>query len=278
MSASQPAVFSLFGIAGVLFIHSCLKRNWDNAAIFVVITLFWIINFEFVYFLNIHIGISIDDVQDYWQNAGRFPPSALSAAFPGWLIQTLNDFLTFDLAASPGVFAVYVLLVSGLIGLFRTAPLRGWLLVTPFLLTLLATFARDYVFAQRVVLFLVPLAILISAFGAEYLFKLATRTPDVPVYTLLFGIVVTMLINPLQDLYLMIITHSQLEEVKPVLSFFSRHRQAGDGLYLYYASQYAYRFYAPEYNLSDQKYIVGGYSPGQPGASLRLGLSSTEGK
>ena len=41
------------------------------------------------------------------------------------------------------------------------------------------------------------------------------------------------------------------EEIKPVLNYLTQHYQEGDGLYLYYGSWRAFKYYASRYGLED---------------------------
>ena len=53
----------------------------------------------------------------------------------------------------------------------------------------------------------------------------------------------------------------QLEEVRPVMTYLSQHYQKGDRLYLYHASEPAFKYYAKRLGLEDVQLLQGVFSP-----------------
>jgi hypothetical protein len=54
------------------------------------------------------------------------------------------------------------------------------------------------------------------------------------------------------------------EHLKPVMSYVSEHRLAGDGVYVYYGAMPAFTYYAPSYGFEKDDYVVGFTSRREP--------------
>lgn len=67
------------------------------------------------------------------------------------------------------------------------------------------------------------------------------------------------------------------EDIKPVLEFYSKSNQIGDKLYLYYAAEPAFLYYAKRFGLNDIKYTLGRESRKQP-AKYREDLNQLKGQ
>jgi hypothetical protein len=130
--------------------------------------------------------------------------------------------------------------VAGFASLVRRHWDRALIVVAPIAVTFLAALAGQYPFSDRFILFLVPFFFLLIAEGV---WELATRTWAVmPV----FGVaaVAVLLLYPFGTAVRDVVSPPGHEEVKPVLRVLASRWRPGDSLFVWYQTQYPFRYYA----------------------------------
>jgi hypothetical protein len=148
-----------------------------------------------------------------------------------------------------GAFAFLVGCVSGL--QTKKGVLFAFLLSV--LVTAVASGLGKYPFKGRLWLFLVPFLLLFVAEGAQQIVEKTRGTGT------LIGIVFLALLfyHPLYEASYHLIHPRTVEEIKPVISYVKENKLDSDILYVYGASQYAFKYYAERYEFGDGDYIVG---------------------
>jgi hypothetical protein len=144
-----------------------------------------------------------------------------------------------DIADSTTAVAV-VLALAGLVALWRRNATHAAVLVAPGLATFAARVLEEYPLTDRFVLFLAPPLILLAAEGA---LAVAESLPRVlaPAGVLAAFL---LLVFPLGQAVGNTANPPGHEEVKAVLEAMEREWRPGDSLYVWWQSQYPYRYYA----------------------------------
>jgi len=145
----------------------------------------------------------------------------------------------------------------GVWSLWRRRRLESWLLFGPLLLTIAAAAVRQYPFADRLILFLVPTLFLWAGEGAGWLGALLARAVRgiawaswVPSLALaIYGAL------PVQSVE---ITAPHVDDVRPVLSALRAGWRPGDRVYVYYGAAPGVAFYAPRVGLGETPMTFGG--------------------
>lgn len=151
---------------------------------------------------------------------------------------------------APGLFLVLAAL--GTWGLWRQDRARVWLLLGPILATFGAAALQVYPFEPRVVLFLFPAFLTLTAAGPDALGRLAgaKRGRAVLIAAVVVGALalVGLLRNP---------PPYAPEPLKPVLQTMRQAWQPGDRAYVYYGGEKAFLYYARRYGFTAGDYVLG---------------------
>jgi hypothetical protein len=110
-----------------------------------------------------------------------------------------------------------------------------------------------YPFSARLLMFAAPALVIVAGTGAEAIGQ-STR----PTAPLLGAMIIGLLF--VQSAYSVAqhLRHPRTkEEVEVVLGYFERHREPGDVFYLADGSEYAFWYYADQYDLADETVIPG---------------------
>ncbi len=129
--------------------------------------------------------------------------------------------------------------VLGGIALTRINLQRALMVMTPIAATLAASTLDLYPFYSRFILFLVPFFLLLVGAGLEVLMRPQSRTAP-------FGVLAVLLVlsYPIARAATNLVNPPGHEELKAVLGGVQARWQPGDALYVWYQSQYPFRYYA----------------------------------
>lgn len=245
---SHPAVFVLAGIelSSLLCAPAEKRRRIVNQ---LPIYAVWLLSFGFLYVLTINSTMANRDLVNSWSN--RFPSSPLDLI---WLFDALGRFFYRPLgflAVADGV-AIFAF-VLGCIAYYRSNRVLLLALTSPIIATLIASYLHKYPFRERLVLFLVPLAILLIAQGIVFLLTLRSK------YTTIagIGVLVILLVPPLIRTSQFAATPEYKEEIRPVIEYISSRQKPGDRLYVYPKGKNQFLYYAPKYGYEEGDYILG---------------------
>lgn len=137
--------------------------------------------------------------------------------------------------------------------LFKTRPDYFYILLLPIVVTLAASAFYKYPYHGRMLLFLVPAFVLFAAAGLEKMINAFYSKYPLAVWS----VVGLLLIHPVVTAGVLTIKPILKEEIKPCLYYLKTHKQPGDGLYLYFASENAFRYYAERYGFKEGDFTVG---------------------
>jgi hypothetical protein len=248
---SNPAVFVLAGIGGSLILSCVIHKRWAALGRLAVACLMWASSFVLCYLMYLD-KFSIHPVllETWGERALPFPPLSVSDVTA--LVRTF--FALFEQSGGmtlPGIgaFAFLVGCVSGL----QTKKGVLFALLLSVLVTAVASRLGKYPFKGRLWLFLVPFVLLFVAEGAQQIVE-KTRGAGA-----LIGIVFLALLfyHPLYEASYHLIHPRTVEEITPVISYVKEHKLDSDVLYVYGASNYAFKFYAEQYGFDNSDYTVG---------------------
>jgi hypothetical protein len=144
-----------------------------------------------------------------------------------------------------------VMLLTGGVSIYKTHKERFFLLVLPICFALLAAGLHTYPFENRLILFLLPTVLLFLAEGVVWVWRTTRKR------SLVIGIVVmvSFFFHPLSTAWNSYPrTH---EEARPVLKYLKQQKHPGDVVYVYYASEGVYAYYARRLGFAHEDFVQG---------------------
>jgi hypothetical protein len=268
---SYPAVLVAAGVLGALIASSLLDRDRDplrRLRPLAPVALTWAMSLAGAV-LWARGTVTPDDVlymQRFWTHDFMpLPPRDLQDL--GWPIARLTTVYGGGGLRYPAPGLFLVLGGLGAWGVWRRDRVRAWLLLGPLAATFGAAALRAYPFEPRLVLFLFPAFLVLTAAGPETLGRLAgAGRPRAATLTTiatlacaalaLFGL----LRNP---------PPYAPEPLKPVIQAMRRAWQPGDRAYVYYGGEKAFLYYARRYGLATGDYVLGRCAREDPRLYLR---------
>jgi hypothetical protein len=245
---SHPSTFILAGVGLSLFLFSLSSREWARVGSLLVVYLIWGLSFVACYFVSLRNLSNDETMLNYW--AGAFMP--FPPLDPSWFTGAFFGIFE-DCAglALPGI-AALAFLVGCTLMLAEKRP-SFFYLMSPAFVTLLASALHKYPFKGRLLLFIAPSVLLLTAQGAAWIRDKTRQTSPVT------GIVLMGLLffHPVYYASYHLVRPRTREEIKPVINYVRAHREDRDILYLFPGPRYAFRYYAERYGFSDNDYIVG---------------------
>lgn len=247
---SHPAIFTLAGIGLALLIKAIQKKSWAALGGPLLTGALWLASFALFYALFLNRSVTADVLLDFWGDS--FLP--LSSRAGSWLTVSFHNFFH-DVAGLASPLLLNLLLASlGLVFFFRKTLSLALALTMPTLLVLLASTARAYPFAGRMILFLTP-AVFITFGGCVELLGRAIRNPPASAWTrglaavfLVFLAAQTSLPNFISPVY--------REHIRPTMEYLRDSYKEGDKIFVYFWTEPAFRYYAPKFGFSPDDYIA----------------------
>ena len=207
-----------------------------------------------------------DDVlymQRFWaRDFLPLPPRELADL--GWPVARLTTVYGGGGLRYPAPGILLGLAAIGAVGLWRRDRDRAWLLLAPIAVTFGAAAIRAYPFEPRLVLFLFPFFLVLTAAGPETLGWLAgsgrPRVAAVAAVACAALAIWGLLRTP---------PPYAPEPLKPVLAEMRRAWQQGDRAYVYYGGAKAFLYYARRYGVTRSDYVLGDCAREDPRGYLR---------
>ncbi len=256
--ASHPAVFVLAAVGVGLFVRALRRR--ERVLAVVLTGAAWLVSFAGVYWVNVRHGANNDYLAEYW--ADHFLP--LSPAAVAWLSEQWVDFFRavggYGGVLFPVAGLAAVLAVVGVVGLWKDGHrATAAVLLGGFAFTLLASALHKYPFVGRLLLFLVPAAVLLVAHGAAVLAGAVWKRSRLAAVVLLAAVVYAPGVEVVRQF-----RHPFREEDVPAAVGFVRARwQPGDRVYVYNGNSDvgagpAFEFYTRGDRLPAEAVVLGG--------------------
>jgi len=256
---SFPSIFILSGgIIGLMFFH-WRNKEWTPMIRLGLIGGFVGISFAAFYVTYLSFFTVDSKLVDFW--AGTYMPGFPLTQYdiPGytfkWFYYTFIKIFKNPVGLTLP-FMGGILFLIGCHEMLKTQKVSFYLLLTPILFTLFTLAAsgfQKYPFYGRMLLFLCPVLILFMAAGIEKLSKIFF--PKWPIAVLsLAGL---MVFHPILKAGYLTAHPILREEIKPCLAYLKKHKTPNDAIYVYFAAENAYRYYASRYGFSNERYILG---------------------
>jgi hypothetical protein len=238
---SHPAAFVLAGLGSTVFVTALANKNRKTVLAASATIACWMLSFAACYVVSLrHLGAN-KYLLDYW--TGHFPPvPPTSAGDLRWFVDHALGFFHapggFDAAGLPTAGLALLLAALGVVQLTIRRDSWAVALTLPAAFTLVAAALHRYPFAGRLLLFLVPFAILLVACGIDTLAS-AGRMGRWVAMACGGAIVCASTWATISEWR----TPPRSEELAPVLSAIHDNWAAGDHLFVYYGAEPAFRYY-----------------------------------
>lgn len=147
---SHPAVFILAGIE-IYYFFSSSRRKWKSIIInrFIIYAT-WLISFILLYFLTIAKTLTNENLVTSWSS--RYPNCFFDLI---WLFDALGRFFYRPLGFSFIIDAIGIIaFILGCVAYYRYNRQTLWILLSPLIVTIIASYLHKYPFRERLVLFL----------------------------------------------------------------------------------------------------------------------------
>ncbi|MEW6241634.1 MAG: glycosyltransferase family 39 protein, partial [Chloroflexota bacterium] len=259
---SHPAIFTLAGIGLVLLIKALRKKSWSALGGPLLTGALWLASFALFYVMFLGRSVTADVLLDFWGDA--FLP--LSARAGSWLTVSFDNFFHDVAGLNSPLFINLLLILLGLIFLFRTNLPLAIALTAPTLLVLLASAARAYPFAGRMILFLTP-AVFVAFGGCVELLGRPIRNPLASAVTRGLAAVFLVLLaaqtsvpNSASPVY--------REHIRPTMEYLRDSYKDGDQIFVYFWTEPAFRYYAPKFGFSADDYLASSRHSEEPEGNI----------
>jgi 4-amino-4-deoxy-L-arabinose transferase-like glycosyltransferase len=250
---SHPAIFILAGVGIYHIFLGVQQKDRDRLLKILAITSIWLLSFAGLYFLSLrNLGESAYLLRS-WKNKYAFPTAIFDI---NWsylrYIKLFKDPLGFPetLVAIPRLVCL-----AGFISLWDRRKEILLILISPFLMTLLAGYLQKYPFHSRLVLFLTPFFILGIAEGSYFIWQKTCKNRFTAVISIL--IVGSLLAVPITNASNRLVQPQVRQEIKQVMSYVKTHQRPGDIVYIYQRAEYQFRYYSEKYGYRNGDYIMG---------------------
>jgi hypothetical protein len=244
---SHAASLVLIGVGLTILVSDGVRKDRSSLLRWTPVFSAWGGSFLISYFVSLRGLLGTEGLARFWSNHGAFAtflPLSLSRleGIVGLWGAMLADPLGF---AATGAAAVCLLLgaVSMLDGKRETLAL----VLAPVFLAFILSAWQMYPFQGRLLLFAVPLLLLPLAEGVGALIDRTGRFR----WVLAIGLALVLLYQPVKVGLARGLHPRYKEEMRPVVAYLKERYRPGDVVYLYYASQYAFKYYAGQLGAGD---------------------------
>jgi hypothetical protein len=258
---SYTAAFVLAGMAACIGAMVLWERRWSSLWRFGLVGCIWAISFGALYYLQLRNFTRNSDLISFWRGELMPSPNHFSACVR-FLAQKLH-YLTTDLVGLGFGGLALVAAFFGIKSLYATDRRRLALLVSPIVVTLLASCLKVYPFSGRLILFLSPIPLLLIAEGIDNIRGWNAAHARLLAVCMAALLLVQPALGAKQHLISgrlytnPLIPNYQFEEAKPVMSYMRDHWQEGDTVYLYSQSYVSFEYYASQYGFRPEDSMRG---------------------
>jgi hypothetical protein len=244
---SYPAALILATIGSYWFWYALGRRT--ALLPLILIAFVWTVNLIILVLVVRNDGITASPIGEwlviFWTEVFQgFMPALNTPEGQQWLGHKLIHI--FRQPADLGEKAKYLplaLFVLGIIIAIRQNLYLLYIAVLPIILALILSYLHLYPFADRLILFLLPILYLVIAEAiAQFRLQIANYPAKLTTYALQLLLVI-MLVYPIQNIGNKI----EKQELKPLLEYLQINKSSNDKLYLYHWVEPAFRYYAPQY-------------------------------
>ena len=263
---SQASVIVMAGLGAALTVLWLIERGRRTLRVLLVTVPIWAAASGIALFIaNRNMTPSTRSfMKDFW--SGGFLPMPPRPSTAGrWIVQRLPELfgdpwtLRYPL---PWIFAL--LAVIGIAALWRQRRDAALLIAAPFVLTVIAAIAQQYPFRTRLMVFLVPSALLAAAAGAGWIADTAARRSKLAGALVIAAVLIPPVLA-IADSGL----PSRVDNYKPLYAHLQANRRPGDAVYVSFLANSSAIYYGPRYGLGRGEYHLGACDRSDTRAYLR---------
>lgn len=254
---SHTAILTLAAFSMIYIVQLVYSKETKKAVFQGGLSMVWIASFGVLY-----LGDALHAYSD---------PAFVSAWIYFKLIPTsLYDLLTnaigfynisFELLGPISTLIGMGLFLLGAVHWCKRDRTTSLLFLLPIILGLIASGLEKYPFVTRVFLFSVPAMILFIFKGFEWLVEKFPVNFKKKAKLFLAGF---LFVGSVYTGTVYFFHPREIEAIKPVLKTVLSNRSADDGIYIFYASEAAFKYYLPRLGLKDDQYHIGVMSRNKP--------------
>jgi hypothetical protein len=244
---SYPGGLVVGSSATVLFVFWLYDRDRLVLQRLLIVGVLGLVSVVCLYMTAMRPALAHRGLADYW--SGFFPPLPVSVAALQWYYSATRHLFDYSLGALSGV--AILASVVGLGSFFAHNRRLFFLLAAPLVATLAVSGLHFYPFANRLLLFLLPVILL--AIGQGFVVVSAASRQTLVSATM--GVL--LLLDPVAHAAENTRSGLSGEEIRPVLGWLQTHRQAGDLIYTIDSTKYAFSFYASRFGFTDSNIQLG---------------------
>jgi len=247
---SHPVLFVLAGIGACLLWEVLKSRNWLRIRKVLILGVIWLANFGLLYSVALQDLSRNTFLLEYWQE--NFMPMPPWSDW-GWFGTVFNGLIQNQIGVYTPAWLILILLVVGFTFLFIKKKIFACVLLTIFILSLIAAGLQLYPLGGRLSLFLVPLLIILLSQSIDWL-QTVLKTPYPIGKVIATALGLYLLISPTSEAFQNFINPKYFEHIRPSMATLSENWQEGDTLFVSNGAVPAFRFYADRYGLGDVDY------------------------
>jgi len=256
---SHPSVFVLAGIGmALLYEKMSQKRNIPFSWLF-GIGLVWALSFGLEYYISLRHIVADEYLIDYWSKTYMPMPPWNNL---GWYEKTFSSFLFISLHRSDWILSTIFLLLAGIgaLTLILNNRTMALIILSPFVMALVASALQRYPLQYRFMLFLTPFAFLLMASGLHGLYAFVSRWNRFLALTscILLAFASLWMASPTSFSVFM---EPGERDIKPALQYIAENRAAEDTIYVFHAADPVFAYYAPFYGLDAGDIVIGFDTP-----------------
>ena len=240
---SFPAAFTLVAAESTVLFANPVSLYWRLFKSRLLTYAVWIASFVGMYWFSVAAAMGNSALVDSW--SARYPDSLFDVV---WLLDAVGRFFYRPLGfiGVPEVLAMLTFVV-GCIVLWRNNRLTAIALLSPFVVTLAASFLQKYPFRERLILYLVPYALLIISSGLAWTLNIVKR----PRYIQVLGVVLLCVLwmpSAGRSLAIIINPHQySVHRLRPLIEYVNEHYVENDVIYVFPRAQRAFEYYTVDY-------------------------------
>ena len=242
---SHPSLFILAGIGLTLAYFYFQKRELANIGLVVGMGVLWLLNVGLLFSLTLGDLRGNLYMREYWQ--GAFAPLPPWSDW-GWYLTSFQKNMDTLFAIIYAPWIMFVLMMAGLIMLFKQKRDLAIAITAILFFTLLASSLKLYPSLERMVLFLIPIGILLIGKTLE---NIGQRLRELPIASTLMLIILGgfVLYGPLVRTIEQFVSPKYFEHIRPSMDYLKEAWKDGDSIYISNGAVPAFEYYAPFYGL-----------------------------
>lgn len=250
---SHPAMITLAGVGTALGIYYLVEKDKSSFLKLLLVIAVWLVSFVLLFFFTLKYLANDTYMLGFWQSF-FLPrnPFSTKINFLDWYLS--KPFIIFQNPIGLYFSGLGVLtFIVGVIEYFRYRRFKLAIIISPLIVTLLAAILRKYPFADRMILFLTPVFLIIIGNGVGELFSKKFVNSN-----LLGTIVVILLfVHPFISGLRYLNTPRTRSELRLVMQQMEQHWKKGDTIFLYFLAEPGFKYYSSKFGFSHDDFIVG---------------------